>query len=215
MKSSLPQTFNPQNFLYYNNLWRKYCPTKNTRYTVVKKLLYCCICAVILHITLSCGQQNDDSSTKMTDLITLLASYVNTRCSCDFTTAHISNSRWVCNPNTPNVVIFRAAVAGTTMVNRDEIATYIMQWADMQNTINVGAVNLQLQGTTQCQDQDCMVTGAPPTGTTSTTGTTASPVTQPFWVFGIIGGIILILILVIVIVLVVLCRRNSQQQKPP
>ena len=149
----------------------------------------------------------------LTNLIGQLASYVMTRCSCDLTVEHISNSRWVCNSNTPTVVIFRADVTGTTTVNRDEIATYIMQWADMQNTVNVGTVTLELQGSNQCQDQDCMVTGAPLTGTTPTTGTTATPVTQPYWVFGIIGGIILILIIIIVVVLVVLCRRNSQQHK--
>ena len=144
----------------------------------------------------------------LTNLTGQLASNVMTRCSCDFTVEHISNSRWVCNSNRPRVVIFRADVTGTTTVNRDEIATYIIQWAEMQNTINVGAVNLQLQGGNQCQDQDCMATG-----TTPTTGTTATPVTQPYWVFGIIGGIILILIIIIVVVLVVLCRRNSQQHK--
>ena len=173
------------------------------------------IALLTLHITFSCGQQNDGGPDKMNDLIGQLAAYVITRCSCDLTTEHISNSRWVCDSNRPDVVIFRADVTGTTTINRTEIASYIMQWADTQNIINVGSVNLPLQGSNQCQDQDCMVTGPPATGTTTTTttGTPASPVTPPYWIFGIIGVIILILILIIVVVLIVVCRKNSQQHK--
>ena len=170
-----------------------------------------------LHITFPCGQQNDGGPDKMNDLTGQLAAYVITRCSCDLTTEYISNSRWVCDSSRPNIVIFRADVSGTTQVNSSEIGTYIMQWAERQNTINVGSVSLPLQGSNQCQDQDCIVTGPPATGTTTTTttGTPASPVAQPYWAIGIgiIGIIILILILSIVVVLIVVCRKNSQQRK--
>ena len=153
----------------------------------------------------------------MNNLTGQLAAYVFTRCSCNLTTEYISNSRWVCNSSRPNVVIFRADVSGTTQVNSSVIGTYIMQWAERQNTINVGSVTLPIQGSDQCQDQDCMVTGPPTTGTTTTTttGTTASPVAQPYWAIGIaiIGVIILILILFIVVVLIVVCQKNSQQRK--
>ena len=159
-----------------------------------------------LHISFPCGQQNDGGPDKMNDLTGQLAAYVITRCSCDLTTEYISNSRWVCNSSRPNVVIFRADVSGTTQVNSDEIGTYIMQWAERQNTINVGSVPLQIQGS------ECQSCTSPPT-TGPTTGTTASPVTQPYWVFGIIGVIILILILIILVVLIVVCRKNSQQHK--
>ena len=142
----------------------------------------------------------------MNNLIGQFAAYVINRCLCDFTTEHISNSRWVCNSSRPNVVIFRADVSGTTEVNSDEIGIYIIQWTDI-NTIDLGSGALPLNGS--CPS--CMVTSPSTTG--PTTGTTASPVTQPYWVFGIIGVIILILILIIVVVLIVVCRKNSQQHK--
>ena len=166
----------------------------------------CCMHAVLLHITFPCGQQNDGGPDKMNDLTGQLAAYVITRCSCDLTTEYISNSRWVCNSSRPNVVIFRADVSGTTQVNSDEIGAYIIQWAERQNTINVGSTTLQIQGS-ECQS----CTSSPTTG--PTTGTTASPVTQPYWVFAIIGVIILILIIAVAVVLIVVCRKNSQQHK--
>ena len=161
-----------------------------------------------LHITFPCGQQNDGGLDKMNNLTGQLAAYVFTRCSCDLTTEYISNSRWVCDSSRPNVVIFRADVSGTTQVNSNEIGTYIMQWTERQNTINVGSTTLQIRGS------ECQSCTSPPT-TGPTTGTTASPVTQPYWAIGIaiIGVIILILILFIVVVLIVVCRKNSQQHK--
>lgn len=172
-----------------------------------------------LYITFSCGQQNDNGPNKMNDLTGQLAAYVMTRCSCNLTTEYISNSRWVCDSSRPNVVIFRADVSGTTQVNSTEIATYIMQWAEQQNTINVGSTTLPIQGSDQCQDQNCTVTGPPTTGTTTTTttGTTASPVPQPYWAIGIaiIGVIILGLIIGVVVVLIVVCLNSQQHKSAP
>ena len=151
----------------------------------------------------SAPKQNDRSATKMAALTQQIVAGVTQICSCGFTTEYIANSRWVCDPTRPTVVIFEAEVAGTQNIASGMIAVDIIQWANGKSSVDVGTGSaLGLEG-----------------GQVSTPGTTTSaPTPAPggvhyIWIIGIVAGVIVALILIVVIAVIVLCWKQSQRDK--
>ena len=132
-------------------------------------------------------------------------------CNCNFTTRYITNSRWVCDPARPTIVIFEADVIGTGNINSGTIAVDIIQWADRTGTVNVGVgTALGLEGG---QISTMAPTTPPVTSTTSTTSSTTPTPTSFVWIVGIIAGVIVALILIAVIVVILLWWKRSKDTK--
>ena len=160
-----------------------------------------------------CPQQNDCSATKMATLTDRIVNSLKVICNCNFTTRYITNSRWVCDPARPTIVIFEADVIGTGDVNSGTIAVDIIQWADRTGTVDVGTGNaLGLQGG---EVSTMAPTTLPVTSTTSTTSSTQPPATPTsfVWIVGIIAGVIVALILIAVIVVILLWWKRSKDTK--
>ena len=156
---------------------------------------------MLILVVCSAPKQNDRSATKMAALTQQIASGVTQICRCGFTTEYIANSRWVCDPARPTVVIFEAEVAGTQNIASGMIAVDIIQWANGKSSVDVGTGSaLGLEG-----------------GQVSTPGTTTSAPTPGgvhyIWIIGIVAGVIAALLLIVVIVVIVLCWRQSQRDK--
>ena len=134
----------------------------------------------------------------MTALLRLLAESLQLSCSCVFKPGYITNGRWICDPDTPNMVTLQADVAGTGVVSSSNIAGQVGTLAG--TTVSLGGDNVTVTGSQTCTTRDC---------------STQVPTTQNyFWVFGLIAGIIILLIVVTLAVVIFLWWRRQKLDKP-
>ena len=137
----------------------------------------------------------------MADLTEQLATSLKFICSCDVTIDHITNGRWVCDPQDLTTVLFQADVTGTDNVDSGIIADDVGQWAEQTSSVQLGTETLPVQGAMLCDNEDCVTSSVSPAGPSN------------LWTVGIAGGILLLVIIIAVVAAVIILRWKSSRMK--
>ena len=142
---------------------------------------------------------------KAEELVSGIVSELRLRCQCEFTSDQITNGGFLCFPDSPQHVTYRAEIHGTLLASTSQLLGNLKEWVTSGNPISVQAQFLT-------PDMTCVVaissTGEVECRPSDSTAPPALPIT---WiVIGVVLTIVVLLVLVIVVPVVMLiqCRRK-------
>ena len=147
--------------------------------------------------------QNDRPIDKAKDIVKGVLSELTHRCQCDLTTdTIITDGGFLCFPESPQHITYRARIHGTNLVPASELISHLELWLVSSATIPVMAQLLSLEAKcsvaiSSTSEAECTSEGATPSGHT---GAALSG--------GIVSVILLGLLVIGVVVVVVWVRRR-------
>ena len=161
--------------------------------------------------------QSDNAIGKSSDIIQEVVNELSRRCQCSVEVDQITTAGFICFPESPTAVTFRAKISGSQQVLSSQLISFLEEWTSSSVRILVQAQLLSVDGScdveiSSASDPECV--------SVSTTSTPSPPVSTPpsrlnVTLISIIAvvAILVLSLTIIVAVLALLLARWKHKRK--
>ena len=160
--------------------------------------------------------QSDNAIGKSSDIIQEVVNELNRRCQCSVEVDQITNAGFICFPESPTAVTFRAKISGSQQVLTSQLISFLEEWTSSSVLILVQAQLLSVDGScdveiSSASDPECVSVST--TSVSTPTVSTPSPSGLNVTLISIIAVVAILLLAIIVVILALLLARWKHKRK--
>ena len=152
--------------------------------------------------------QSDDAIEKSSDIIQEVVNELNSRCQCPVEVDQITTAGFICFPESPTAVTFRAKISGSQQVLTSQLISFLEEWTSSSVLILVQAQLLSVDGS--C---DVEISSASVPECVATTPSVSTPSGLNVTLISIIAVVVTLLLTIIVLVLALLLAQLKRKRK--